>query len=238
MDKCNFYYSREVEHLIEIIKSRLYFGVTSSLNPVLIKNTSNVHYFCTDDELFYINYYYDFGPLNISCLYKYCMKLNSLLKFTQTGKKIIHYTSNDPNKRTNAAFLMGFYAVLYLNMNPKEIYNILLYARGKYRNFVDASQGVAQYTIHLLDCFCAIHKAAVLNFFNFDDFNCDEYDKNDKLENGDMNWLVPRKFLAFIGPSQLDFNCSHKPEFYLNYFLRNDIRTVIRLNNKLYDESA
>lgn len=106
-----------------------------------------------------------------------------------------------------------------------------------YRNFVDASQGPAQYTIHLMDCFNAIHKAAVLNFFSFADFNSEEYDKNDRLEHGDMNWLVPRKFLAFIGPTEMEANCSHKPEFYVNYFLQNDIKTVVRLNNKVYDES-
>lgn len=106
-----------------------------------------------------------------------------------------------------------------------------------YRNFVDASQGTAQYTIHLMDCFSAIQKASLLNFFNFLDFNFEEYDKNDRLENGDMNWLVPRKFLAFIGPTELEANYCHKPEFYVNYFLQNDIRTVVRLNNKVYDES-
>lgn len=105
------------------------------------------------------------------------------------------------------------------------------------RNFVDASQGAVQYTIHLMDCFTSIKKAAILNFFNFGDFNSEEYDKNDRLENGDMNWLVPRKFLAFIGPTETEANCGHKPEFYLNYFLQNDVRTVIRLNNKVYDES-
>lgn len=129
----NFYYSGALEHVVEIIKNRLYFGVTADHNLVIIKNTPNVYYFCIDDELLYTNYYYDFGPLNISCLYKYCVKLHSVLKNAQSGKRIIHYTSSDPNKRTNAAFLMGCYAILYLNMNPKQIYTLLLCAGGSYR---------------------------------------------------------------------------------------------------------
>lgn len=77
------------------------------------------------------------------------------------------------------------------------------------------------------------------NFFNFHDFNAAEYDTYDKLLNGDMNWLVPRKFLAFVGPVQNEaiINC-HPPHFYFKYFLENDVKTVIRLNNKMYDETA
>lgn len=129
----NFYYNGELEHITEIIKNRLYFGVTADQNTVAIKNTQNVYYFSIDDELLYANYYYDFGPLNISCLYKYCMKLHSFLKCAQQGKRIVHYTSSDPNRRTNAAFLMGCYAVLYLGMDPKHIYSVFLHAGGPCR---------------------------------------------------------------------------------------------------------
>lgn len=129
----NFYYNGELEHIAEIIKNRLYFGVTSNHNSVVIRNTASVYYFSIDDELLYVNYYYDFGPLNISCLYKYCMKVNNFVKCAQGGKRIIHYTSSDPSRRTNAAFLMGCYAVLYLKMEPKQIYSILLQAGGNYR---------------------------------------------------------------------------------------------------------
>lgn len=89
-----------------------------------------------------------------------------------------------------------------------------------------------------MDCFNAIQKASILNFFNFSDFNYEEYDRHDRLEHGDMNWLVPRKFLAFIGPTESEVNCGHKPSFYVEYFLENDIKTVIRLNNKVYDPAV
>ncbi|XP_025833358.1 dual specificity protein phosphatase CDC14B-like isoform X2 [Agrilus planipennis] len=93
-----------------------------------------------------------------------------------------------------------------------------------------------------MDCFRAIKKCSSLNFFNFDDFSVAEYDNHDKLVNGDMNWLVPLKFLAFIGPTEIEstadcFN-GHNPSFYINYFITNDVRTVIRLNNRVYNESA
>ena len=34
------------------------------------KSTANTHYFSVDDELTYENFYADFGPLNLSMLYR------------------------------------------------------------------------------------------------------------------------------------------------------------------------
>ncbi|KAK4885945.1 hypothetical protein RN001_002216 [Aquatica leii] len=81
-------------------------------------------------------------------------------------------------------------------------------------------------------------KAMHFNFFDFCDFNLVEYDTYDKLQNGDMNWLLPRKFLAFIGPTEGVIANGHPPHHYIRYFLENDIKTVIRLNNKVYDSSV
>ncbi|KAL3287910.1 hypothetical protein HHI36_002367 [Cryptolaemus montrouzieri] len=100
---------------------------------------------------------------------------------------------------------------------------------------MDASQIPCPYTIKLDFCFNAIAKAMAFNFFNFEDFDVTEYDMYEKLQFGDMNWLVPRKLLAFIGPNTNEFLNGHPPDYYIKYFLKNDIKTVIRLNNKMYD---
>lgn len=128
-----FYCSGELEHITEVLTNRLYFGVTKDNDVVELKNTQHTYYFTIDEELVYLNYYSDFGPLNISCLYKYCMKLKSFLQCAREGKKIVHYTSSDPNKRANAAFLMGSFAIIYLRMQPKQVYSILLNAGGSFR---------------------------------------------------------------------------------------------------------
>lgn len=76
------------------------------------KSTPNTHYFSIDDELVYENFYADFGPLNLAMLYQYCQKVNKKLKaVTLSRKKIVHYTTMYPEKRVNAAFLIGSYAV-------------------------------------------------------------------------------------------------------------------------------
>ena len=67
-------------------------------------------------------------------------------------------------------------------------------------NYRDASFGVSVYTITILDCLKAVQKARNAGFFDFEDFDCEEYEHYEKVQNGDFNWLVPKKFLAFCGP--------------------------------------
>lgn len=67
-----------------------------------------------------------------------------------------------------------------------------------YRPFQDATQGESSYTISLMDCLQAIKKAQELGFFNFQDFNYEEYDRLDKIQGGDLNWIVPGKLFIYL----------------------------------------
>lgn len=62
-----------------------------------------------------------------------------------------------------------------------------------------------------------------------------------RVENGDLNWILPRKFIAFCGPhakSKVEHGYPlHAPESYFPYFRRHNVTTVIRLNKKIYDAS-
>lgn len=66
--------------------------------------------------------------------------------------------------------------------------------------FRDASLGCPVYQITLTECLRALEKCHRLGFFNFDDFHLSEYECFERVENGDFNWIVPDKFLAFCGP--------------------------------------
>ncbi|XP_069794104.1 dual specificity protein phosphatase CDC14AB isoform X4 [Narcine bancroftii] len=170
------------------IGDRLYFATLKN-KP---KSTVNTHYFCTDEELVYENFYADFGPLNLAQLYRYCCKLNKKLKsFTLSRKKIIHYTSFDQQKRANAAYLIGGYSALQHG------------------------------------------------FLNFEKFDVDEYEHYERVENGDINWIINGKFLAFSGPhpkSKIENGYPlHAPEAYFPYFRKHGVTAIIRLNKKIYD---
>ncbi|NXN99903.1 CC14A phosphatase, partial [Rhinopomastus cyanomelas] len=216
---------------------RLYFATLRS-KP---KSTVNTHYFCTDEELVYENFYGDFGPLNLAMLYRYCCKLNKKLKyFSLSRKKIVYYTSFDQRKRANAAFLIGSYAVIYLKKTPEEAYRTLLSGSNPpYLPFRDASFGTCTYNLTILDCLQGISKALRHGFFDFKTFDVDEYEHYERVENGDFNWIIPGKFLAFSGPhpkSKLENGYPlHAPEAYFPYFKKHNVTSVVRLNKKMYE---
>ncbi|NWV24802.1 CC14A phosphatase, partial [Origma solitaria] len=216
---------------------RLYFATLRN-KP---KSTVNTHYFCTDEELVYENFYGDFGPLNLAMLYRYCCKLNKKLKyFSLSRKKIVYYTSFDQRKRANAAFLIGAYAVIYLKKTPEEAYRMLLSGSNPpYLPFRDASFGSCTYNLTILDCLQGVNKALQHGFFDFKTFDVDEYEHYERVENGDFNWIIPGKFLAFSGPhpkSKLENGYPlHAPEAYFPYFKKHNVTSIIRLNKKIYE---
>lgn len=86
----------------------------------------------------------DFGPLNLSMVYRYCTFLEDLLKVRRLhipsplhngkadsfrnrsqspdheGKQIVHYASSEPKKRSCSATLIGAYCIIYRGMTPEE----------------------------------------------------------------------------------------------------------------------
>ncbi|CAH8613338.1 unnamed protein product [Heterobilharzia americana] len=220
-----------------IIKDRLYF--LSCKTPP--RSNSAIHFFSIDDELCYENFYTDFGPLSLGQLYKYCNKLNKKLKSVNLNeKKIAHFTSCDARKRANAAFLIGSYQIIYLARTPEEAYkHLTLNDNRPFLPFRDASFGASTYHLTLLDCLFAVSKAVLNKFLDFETFNLEEYEHFEKVENGDLSWIIPNKFIAFCGPhSQTKVENGyplHSPEAYIPYFRKHNVSTIIRLNKKLYD---
>ncbi|XP_028987578.1 cell division cycle 14Aa isoform X2 [Betta splendens] len=216
----------------EFIKDRLYFA-TLRVKP---KNTANAYYFSTDDEFIYESFYADFGPLNLAMLYRYCCKLNKKLKsLTMSKKKLVHYTSYDQKKRANAAVLIGAYAVIYLKRSPEEAYRVLISGNNTgYLPFRDAAVGECSFNLTVLDCLHGLRKASQHGFLDYDKFDVEDYEHYERVENGDMNWIVPGKVLAFSSPHTRSYPF-HAPEAYFAYFHQNNVVAVVRLNRKLYD---
>ncbi|XP_070448519.1 dual specificity protein phosphatase CDC14A isoform X25 [Equus przewalskii] len=174
-------------------------------------------------------------------VYRYCCKLNKKLKsYSLSRKKIVHYTCFDQRKRANAAFLIGAYAVIYLKKTPEEAYRALLSgSTAPYLPFRDASFGNCSYNLTILDCLQGIRKGLQHGFFDFETFDVDEYEHYERVENGDFNWIVPGKFLAFSGPhpkSKIENGYPlHAPEAYFPYFKKNNVTAIVRLNKKIYE---
>lgn len=67
-----------------------------------------------------------------------------------------------------------------------------------------------------------------------------EYEHYEKVENGDLNWIIPGKFIAFMGPVDVrdeTHRYGHSSSSYINIFKHLKVGKVIRLNEPKYDET-
>lgn len=231
----------ELASATEILPDRLYYvplrGKPSE------ETTKKAHFFTMDSELVYWNFFLDFGPLNLAQTYRFCQRLNSKLKSEALRDKIIYYyCGSHAHKRTNAAFLIAAWSILYLDKTPEEAYEPFRHTSPPFPTFHDASPCLCTYPLSILDCLKGLAKARLYNFFDFSRFNVEEYEHFEQVENGDLNWVVEGKFLAFAGPHNTrelspEGYFTLTPEDYAGYFLKRNVQLVVRLNKKYYDET-
>lgn len=205
---------------------------------------SNYLYFNIDtvtyiQELIYEPFCYDFGPLNLSKTYRYCQHLEGLMNdYNYYDSIIVHHTSPTPEKRANAAFLMGAFQILLLGRTADEAWRPFQY-QASFLDFRDASMGPCSYRCTILHCLRGLERAIHLGWFDYRNFDYKNYEHYERVENGDFNWIIPGKMLAFSSPSGEGRDSNgwreYTPEDYIPLFQDMNITAVVRLNHQTYD---
>lgn len=57
--------------------------------------------------MLFCSFYHDFGPYNLSVLYRFCIKLHPLLKQATKRRPVVFCSATDNESRVNCAFLAG-----------------------------------------------------------------------------------------------------------------------------------
>jgi len=226
----------DINAALPIIDDRLYFTMTKC--P---RNTASVHMFSIDHALKYEPFFVDFGPLNLACLYKFCKLVEHKLKDNKYRNcKIYYYCDRTPQRVSNAAYLIGCYQLIELHRKPQEAYRRIKSLAEKGVPFRDASMGLCTYHCNVPHCINAIYNALQWSYLDFATFNVDEYEHFERVECGDLNVIVPNKFIAFAGPYFKEFDeegyPALTPDFYIPIWRKFNVTTVIRLNKKCYDK--
>jgi len=107
--------------------------------------------------------------------------------------------------------------------------------------FRDAAVGLCTYPLSVLHCLQGVYKANRFKLFDFETFNPEEYEYFECVENGDLNVMVPNKFIAFAGPHRTKEGLGGvpqmTPEDYFPIWKRYGVTAVVRLNDKMYERS-
>lgn len=230
-----------MDNAVELIPGRLYWAEMPSMPDSLPSDTANTHYFCTDSTYVYEPFFKDFGPLNLGLVWRYCKDLEAKMEDpTLSGKRIIHVCSQQPDKRANAACLICAYLVIAIGKSPAASFEPFSGIDPPFVPFRDALCGPATFDLYIIDVLEGLAHSIEHRWFDWTRFDARSYDYFSKVQNGDMNVVVPGKFLAFTGPcpSSVDADGlpSFTPEDYVPMFLKAGISLVVRLNNKQYEK--
>lgn len=233
-----------MDYPAEIIPGRLYFLCTqqqpSGRAPPGLPNNSMCYW--VDQDLVYEPFCADFGPCNLGHAWRFCQTVNHLLnQCGPRGQPVYLLVGPHPHKRANAAALVGIHSVIYLGKRAEEAYAPLRPLE-PFIGFRDASCGVPTFTLGVADVIRGIARAKEVGFINWhtgEQFDLEEYEHYEQVENGDLNWIVPGKLMAFSGPSAQPKHFggwrTFTPEDYIEYFREKGVTGVVRLNKKMYE---
>jgi len=208
------------------------------------QQSNQYHFFTFDRDLGYEPFFADFGPLGLGALYRFCTSVTEKLQHPDLeGKTLVYYTSHDAHKRANGAVLIGSYAMIFLGKSPEEAYQPYKSLYPPFVPFRDAAMGVCTYNLTVQDCLKAVYKAHILKWFDFETFDVTQYDYYEQVECGDLNEIVPGKFIGFSGPAAkhmeaYDGSITLGPEDYVPVFKKFGVSAVVRLSKKVYDKRA
>ncbi len=151
----------------------------------------------------YSGYNKDFGPLNLAQMHRFCKELNNILIDKKyRGIKIFHHCSPKFHMQANACFLMTAFLVVCYYKTAKQAMSYFTKVGKSLIPFRDAGEEPSDFECTVFDCLKGLEQALSLGWYNFKTFNYKEYEFNHSLENGDMNWIVPKRILAFSSPTE------------------------------------
>ena len=133
---------------------------------------------------------------------------------------------------------MCAFMVVILKMDAEQAYRQFKIYQPYLKSFRDASKGDCFYECTVLHCLEGLQEAIRRGWYDFKTFNAKEYEHYEKVENGDLNWIIPGKFMAFMGPvDQRDsvHRYGHAASSYVNIFKHLNVTKVVRLNEHKYD---
>lgn len=193
----------------------------------------------TDKVMCYKPLANDFGPVDLSSLHRY---IDFVDENSDSETAIIHVSDHRrPAFCANSAYLVAAYAMLRYESNPAEICcRLSSVSRELIPPFRDASRSThCTFPLTVLDFCEALQISRNLGWIDWYNFDVAKTERYQMVENGDLNWIIENRFLAFAGPSSdridEDGLDTLPPSHYVGLFRDLGVTDVVRLNVSNYD---
>jgi cell division cycle 14 len=165
---------------------------------------------------------------------------NNVQSPSTKGKKICHWSGTHSFLRANSVYLLVAFQVVKMGRSPTSACAAVASVTPALTPFRDASyNNLCAYKLTVEDCAKGLSQGLLHGWLDLARFNIVEYEHYEQVENGDLNWTLPGKFISFAGPHNERRRDNGypllAPEDYFAYFKRGGVTDVVRLNNVLYD---
>ncbi|EKX46726.1 hypothetical protein GUITHDRAFT_107503 [Guillardia theta CCMP2712] len=200
-----------------------------------------------DEFLVYFPFAQDFGPVDASCIIRFCQSLTRILR-CHSNKTIILRSPPTAASITNAVLLIGAYEILCQSSSCREA---CLSCRSVPSSlllpYLDATRTGSCLLPHkhVLAGLQKAHEQGWLEGMMTNVWELEEYEHYADPLNGDINVIIPHKLLALQSPTDripdgqewTDEGYVRKfhPKFLLRAFQAMDVKCVVRLNASQYD---
>ncbi|OHT07909.1 Dual specificity protein phosphatase CDC14A [Tritrichomonas foetus] len=221
---------------IDIIPNRFVFSIIR----VPPQSTNKVFYFSidNDEQFIYQPFFADFGPLSLLQIHVF---LIVALNHMADHQCLVHfYCSSQPQHVSNAVLLASAFRLIHMGMKADEAYKPFNRLISQMKPYRDASSYPSTYDLSVLSCIRGIERAMANGWYDPNTFDPQSWSDREQVENGDMNWLIPNKLLAFASPYSTNLVQGFRvctPSDIVPTFKEIGITRIVRLNNKTYEEN-
>lgn len=210
---------------------------------------ARLFWFCVDEDLVYLSFSKDWGPLNVAMFYRFCVHVHQMLLDPEMADyHLVLYTTTHPHHKANAALLCALYSMTIDHICPADAF--YPFSELEFMPFRDAGYGRADFCLSIQDVLYGVNRAIDEQLLDLTTFDLEEYEHYEQVQNGDWNWIT-RDFLAFASPKEHDYVAAlasrTKPQgrmvsammrHTIKYFQEKGVTLVVRLNNPLYDRNV
>ena len=214
-----------------------------------IDSTKDVIYFNVDQEIEYVSFAQDFGPMNLASVYTFCDIVEAKRR-KHPAESLTLQCKTDSHSITNTVFLVGSYMIMKRDDEMQVVIEALQPILSNAVPYRDISPGPQNFSLYVQDCWRGLYKAKSLTWVDFfpGGFNLDDYMDMDCPLNADLHEIVPGKLIAMRGPKDLaggglwadvmvNGKFNHRdfsPQHYTHILKQFDVQAVVRLNEPHY----